>query len=109
MRRAAKIVAHVNQHVIKFNAKHGTAHPCLTVKHPKLGTVYCHAVEGHATLIDAAHAGRKPLSCGARVWLEYQAEGFKFLDFPIDFPTLEKRMGASRSATEALAAMTPRP
>lgn len=93
-RTPAKIIAHVNQHVIKHNAKHGTAHPCLTIKHPVLGTVYAHAVEGHATLVDSAYVGRKPLSCGARVWIEYAREGFKFLDFPIDFPTLKAHMMA---------------
>ncbi len=95
---ATKIIAHVNQHVIKHNAKHKTSHPCLTVKHPKLGTVYCHAVEVQATLVDSAWTGRKPLSCGARVWIEYQQEGFKFLDFPINWPTMKEAMQLDRQA-----------
>ena len=67
-----KTVIHVNQHVIKSNAKHGKNEPVLTVKTYKSND-YAHEVDinGPSKVI---YRPNKPLSCGARVWIETQAE-----------------------------------
>jgi hypothetical protein len=68
-----KTVIHVNQHVIKANAKTGDNDPVLTVKTYKSND-YAHSVN----ILDAngnvvarvVYSPDKPLSCGARVWIE---------------------------------------
>ena len=67
-----KTIIHVNQHVIKANAKSGANDPVLTVKTYKSNT-YAHAVEisGPSRLI---YKPNNPLSCGAKVWLETDSE-----------------------------------
>jgi hypothetical protein len=67
-----KTIIHVNQHVVKANAKNGTNDPVLTVKTYK-DNQYAHEVEikGESKVVYSAD---KPLSCGARVWIETQAE-----------------------------------
>jgi hypothetical protein len=66
-----KTIIHVNQHVIKANAKNGTNDPVLTVKNYKENR-YAHEVtiNGPSKVVYS----EKPLSCGARVWVETQAE-----------------------------------
>ena len=70
-----KTIIHVNQHVIRKNTKHGTEEPCLTVK------TYKDNRYGHEAIIldkDGNEVARvvyrlhKPLSCGARCWIETQ-------------------------------------
>ena len=55
-------------HVIRRNKKHGTNDPVLTVKQGKLNR-YAHEViiDGPSKVV---YSPDKPLSCGARVWLE---------------------------------------
>jgi len=67
-----KTIVHVNQHVIKSNAKNGTNDPVLTVKTYK-DNRYAHDVliKGDSRIVYSAD---KPLSCGARVWIETEAE-----------------------------------
>ena len=67
-----KTIIHVNQHVVKSNAKNGMNDPVLTVKTYK-DNKYAHEVEikGESKVVYSAD---KPLSCGARVWIETQAE-----------------------------------
>ncbi len=67
-----KTIIHVNQHVIKDNAKYGERNPVLTVKTYKTNT-YAHEVEikGDSKVV---YSPDKPLSCGARVWIETQGE-----------------------------------
>jgi len=67
-----KTIIHVNQHVVKANAKDGVNNPVLTVKTYKSNT-YAHEVEikGESKVV---YSPDKPLSCGARVWIETQAE-----------------------------------
>lgn len=67
-----KTIIHVNQHVIKANTKNGTNDPSLTVKTYKSNT-YAHSVQilGPSKVI---HSPDKPLSCGARVWIETNSE-----------------------------------
>lgn len=62
---------HVNQHNIRANAK-GASLPVLTVKTYKENTT-CNAVEilGPSRLV---YSPDKPLSCGAKVWIETEAE-----------------------------------
>ena len=67
-----KTIIHVNQHIIKKNAREGTNDPVLTVKTYKTNT-YAHEVlvKGASKVVYSAD---KPLSCGARVWIETEAE-----------------------------------
>lgn len=67
-----KTIIHVNQHVIKVNTKNGTNDPVLTVKTYKQNT-YAHEVEinGPSKVV---YSLDKPLSCGARVWIETDSE-----------------------------------
>ena len=59
---------HINQHVIRANAKNGTNDPAITVKTSKQN-IYAHRVEigGPSSVI---YSPDKPLPCGARVWVE---------------------------------------
>ena len=63
---------HVNQHVIRSNYKTGEKKPCLTVKTYKTNT-YANEVEikGASKVI---YSPDKPLPCGAKVWIETDAE-----------------------------------
>ena len=63
-----KTKIHVNQHVVRSNKKHGKKEPVLTVKTYKSNT-YANAVEikGPSKVV---YSPDKPLSCGARVWIE---------------------------------------
>ncbi len=67
-----KTIIHVNQHIIKKNIKMGTNDPCLTVKTYKTNT-YANTVEviGPSKIVYSPH---KPLSCGARCWIETNSE-----------------------------------
>ena len=67
-----KTIVHVNQHVVKSNAKTGAVEPVLTVKTYKSNT-YAHEVEilGNSKVV---YSPDKPLSCGARVWIETDAQ-----------------------------------
>ena len=66
-----KTIVHVNQHVIKSNNKHGKKDPVLTVKQRSKNTY------GHEVIIDGpskvVYSPDKPLSCGARVWIETES------------------------------------
>jgi len=59
---------HINQHVIRANKKNGTDNPVITVKTSKSNN-YATEVEilGKSKII---YSPNKPLSCGARVWIE---------------------------------------
>tara|TARA_B100000123_G_scaffold221362_1_gene169862 strand:+ start:116 stop:328 length:213 start_codon:yes stop_codon:yes gene_type:complete len=59
-------------HKIRANKKHGTKEPVITVKTYKTNT-YAHEVEilGESKVV---YSPDKPLSCGARVWIETDAE-----------------------------------
>jgi len=62
---------HINQHVIKRNAKTGERKPVITAKTYKdnrYGSeVY---VDGPCKIV---YSPDKPLSCGAKVWIETKA------------------------------------
>lgn len=70
-----KTIIHVNQHKIKSNAKKNMNEPVLTCKTYK-SNVYGHQADildnsgnPFASIIYRPH---KPLSCGAKVWIETQ-------------------------------------
>lgn len=67
-----KTIIHVNQHAIRRNIKAEKPEPVLTVKTYKSNT-YAHEVDikGPSKIVYSPH---KPLSCGARVWIETEAE-----------------------------------
>ena len=67
-----KTIIHVNQHKIKRNAKTGEREPVLTCKTYKSND-YAHEVmiDGPSRII---YRPNKPLSCGARVWIETESE-----------------------------------
>lgn len=67
-----KTIIHVNQHVIRHNSKTGDNNPVLTVKTYK-SNVYAHEVDilGPSKVV---YSPDKPLSCGARVWIETDSE-----------------------------------
>ena len=59
---------HVNQHVIKANAKYGENNPVFTIKQGGKNTyAYNVKVVGEMELV---YSPDKPLSCGAKVWIE---------------------------------------
>lgn len=59
---------HINQHVIRRNTKTGEREPVITAK------TYKENNYGHEVIIDGPckviYSPDKPLSCGARVWIE---------------------------------------
>ena len=65
-----KTVVHVNQHIIRSNSQTGEREPVLTVKTYKDNT-YAKRVQiaGPCTVV---YSPDKPLSCGAKVWIETQ-------------------------------------
>ena len=68
----AKKRIHVNQHMIRANAKEGLDNPIFTVKTYKENN-YGHKVNilGPSKLV---YSPDKPLSCGAKVWIETDSE-----------------------------------
>ena len=62
---------HINKHVIRANLKNGTDDPAITVQLSS-GPLRARNVDikGPSRLV----TGKKPLSCGARIWLETRAE-----------------------------------
>jgi hypothetical protein len=62
---------HVNQHEIRANAKDGGRRPVITVKTHK-SNQYAHGVIVHGEC-HVVYRPDKPLSCGARVWIETDA------------------------------------
>jgi hypothetical protein len=72
-----KTKIHVNQHVIRRNLKEGSKEPVLTVKTYK-DNRYAHQAlikdaQGNV-VAKVIYSPDKPLSCGARVWIETENE-----------------------------------
>jgi ribosomal protein L1 len=63
---------HINQHKIRSNKKHNLDEPVITVKTSKSNN-YAHSVEikGPSKIV---YSPDKPLSCGAKVWIETESE-----------------------------------
>ena len=74
-----KTKIHINQHVIKSNHKNNKRDPVITVKTYKSNN-YGHQVDilGPSKVI---YSPDKPLSCGAKVWIETDAEVITIPDF----------------------------
>ena len=70
--KKAKTIVHVNQHMIKYNQKHGAEFPVLTVKH-RGKTYYAHEVIYH-DVSTTYYRPYKPLSCGAVCWVETEGD-----------------------------------
>ena len=70
MNKIARI--HVNQHVIKANAKNGENNPIFTIKQGGKNT-YAHNVKVKGEM-ELVYSPDKPLSCGAKVWIETRGE-----------------------------------
>ena len=67
-----KTIIHINQHVIKANKKHGKCDPVITCKTYKSNDYgYEAVIKGPCKVV---YNPDKPLSCGAQVWIETQAE-----------------------------------
>ena len=68
---------HINQHIIRRNKSNGYNEPVITVKTYKSNTY------GHEVIIDGpckvVYSPDKPLSCGAKVWIETES-GVQVLD-----------------------------
>jgi hypothetical protein len=67
-----KTIIHVNQHIIRDNIKTGQQNPVLTIKTYKENR-YAHTatVNGPSKIV---YSPNKPLSCGARVWIETESD-----------------------------------
>lgn len=67
-----KTIIHVNQHIIRANNKSEDKKPPLTIKTYKENRKGFEAeITGSARVI---YSPDKPLSCGARVWIETESE-----------------------------------
>ncbi len=68
-----KTVIHVNQHIIRANGKSGATDPVLTCKTYKSNDYAHEAIIYDKLGIEVAkviYSPDKPLSCGAKVWIE---------------------------------------
>lgn len=67
-----KTIIHINQHKIRSNHSTGNLEPVISVKTYK-DNRYASAVEilGPSRVV---YSPSKPLSCGARVWIETESE-----------------------------------
>jgi len=63
---------HVNMHIIRANSKQSGQQPPLTVKTYKANTkAYEVEIDGPSKVV---YSPDKPLSCGAKVWIETNAD-----------------------------------
>lgn len=63
---------HINQQTIRSNKKNGTSDPPITIRESKkTRRVSGVEIQGPSVVI---YSPDKPLSCGARVWIETRAE-----------------------------------
>ena len=63
---------HINQHIIRANAKSGERNPVITVKGDnKNDCAHQVIINGHTKVV---YSPDKPLSCGAKVWIETTEE-----------------------------------
>lgn len=72
-----KQIIHVNQHKIRSNTKNGTDEPVLTIKTYK-DNQYAHEAiirtKDGTEIAKIIYSPHKPLSCGARVWIEVNTD-----------------------------------
>jgi hypothetical protein len=92
---------HVNQHVIKANAKNGESNPIFTIKQGGSNTYAFNVkVKGEMELV---YSPDKPLSCGAKVWIE--TRGDIELDGKRDDTNFGKRDDTSLNKNDKLIAL----
>ena len=73
---------HINMHTIRANNKHGKRDPVITCKTYKSNTYGNQVnIDGPSKVI---YSPDKPLSCGARVWIETDSKYVK-----VDGQTIE--------------------
>ena len=103
MNKIARI--HVNQHVIKANAKNGENNPIFTVKQGGKNTYAFNVkVKGEMELV---YSPDKPLSCGAKVWIE--TRGDIELDGKRDDTNFGKRDDTSFNRNDHVVVSMPNP
>lgn len=72
-----KTIIHVNQSVVRANKKNGVENPVLTCKTYK-ENIYAKEIEildeSGSVVAKVVYSPDKPLSCGARVWIETHHE-----------------------------------
>ena len=71
----SRTIIHVNQHVIRRNIKSEEREPCLTIKRGKHNDYAHEAIIRDDAGVEVArvvYRPDRPLSCGARVWIETQ-------------------------------------
>ena len=103
MNKIARI--HVNQHVIKANAKNGENNPIFTVKQGGKNTYAFNVkVKGEMELV---YSPDKPLSCGAKVWIE--TRGDIELDGKRDDTNFGKRDDTSFNKNDHVVVSMPNP
>ena len=72
---------HVNMHTIRRNHKTGEREPVITWKTYKKNTYhYSIILEGKHGPIEVKYSPDKPLSCGARVWIETDTDNIRNID-----------------------------
>lgn len=72
-----KKIIHVNQHKIRSNTKNNTDEPVLTVKTYKENNYAHEAIirtKDGTKVATVVYSAQKPLSCGARVWIELETD-----------------------------------
>jgi hypothetical protein len=83
-----KTIIHVNQHVVKDNVKKGNNNPVLTVKTYNSNDYAHEAVikdkQGNE-VARVIYRPDKPLSCGARVWIE-TSNDVELIQYPQEEP-----------------------
>jgi hypothetical protein len=67
-----RTIIHVNQHVIKRNAKTGDREPTLTVKQGRTNTYAQEVIISGPSRV--VYSPDLPLRCGAKVWIETEAD-----------------------------------
>ena len=103
MNKIARI--HVNQHVIKANAKNGENNPIFTIKQGGSNT-YAHNVKVKGEM-ELVYSPDKPLSCGAKVWIE--TRGDIELDGKRDDTNFGKRDDTSFNKNDHVVVSMPNP
>lgn len=71
-----KKIIHINQHIIRSNSKNNTNDPVITCKTYK-SNEYANSLDikdkNNITIAKVIYSPDKPLSCGAKVWIETES------------------------------------
>ena len=92
---------HVNQHVIKANAKSGDRNPVFTIKQGGKNTYATRVkVVGEMELV---YSPDKPLSCGAKVWIETRGDIIIDDQKIAPYPSTSQTLNISAKQNQSLA------